>query len=74
MPNGGCVGFVEKLKFNAVESDESFLRANPDISVSGLQQGLNTVLGQAIFRTPDRMHILRYWLVGVQTPGGACEV
>jgi hypothetical protein len=73
VPNCRSSGFIENLEFDAIESNKAFLCSNPEITISGLQQGLNTVLGQAIFRTPDRMNILRDGLVRIQTPGGVCK-
>jgi hypothetical protein len=64
-------GLAEYLELNTVKPDKTLLGPNPDVTVIGLQHGLDTVLWQAIIRAPDLVDILRDGLMGIQTQGGA---
>jgi hypothetical protein len=70
VPNGFSIALVEHLEFNTVKPDKALLGPDPDVTVIGLQDGLGTVLGQAIIRVPDPVEILRDRLVRIQTEGG----
>ena len=47
-----CVFLVENREVETVETDESFLRSDPEIAVLGLDDRLDGVLRQSVFGRP----------------------
>ncbi len=69
-PQLGIRPFVPDAEAHAVEPREALLGADPEVSVAGLEQGLDRVLGKALLRLPRVEAVLRQGLGGVEGDGG----
>ena len=56
-----CVRAVEDREADPIETSETCRRANPQVSISGLMDGLNAVLRQSILGAPNAETVVR-WL------------
>ena len=64
------VASVEDRKTNAVETSQSVLRSQPQITIPGLQDRTHGIVGQSVLGLPDIMTVLSYGLRGVEGKGG----
>src|SRR5580698_10129423 len=60
----------ENCKFVSVESCQSLVGAQPEITIAGLSNGADSVLRKALLLRPDGYRILRERLVGIEGHGG----
>ena len=55
--DGRRVGAIEDGEAEAIESNEAFVRAQPEIAVAGLGDGVDGILGQAFVGGPCLVHV-----------------
>ena len=55
--DGWRVGAIEDSEAEAIESNKAFVRAEPEISVAGLGDGVDGILGQALVGGPRLVHV-----------------
>src|SRR5260221_9204800 len=55
--HGGCVKTRVHYKTDAIESSEAARSTHPQVTIGGLRDGSNTVLGKTLRRPPDPAHI-----------------
>jgi hypothetical protein len=67
------IGAVKNVEVLSVESNEPFLRAEPDETVVRLEHRLNRVLRQALRGLPHRVHVLGQCLVRVERHSGHAD-
>ena len=66
------VGSIEDLEVLAVEADEPFLGAEPQIAIARLQDGLDGILRQPLIGLPRVVHVLGQRFVGIESDGRRC--
>jgi hypothetical protein len=57
---------IEHPEFNPGKAGQAFLGSHPQVTVPGLDYGINGNLGQAVFNTPDIQYIMGNVLIGIQ--------
>jgi hypothetical protein len=56
--SGIYVLFIVNLKAMPVKASQALLRSQPEVTIPGLDNGMHRVLRQALFDSPNIMHIL----------------
>src|SRR5580692_6989561 len=61
---------AKNRKFVSVESCQSFIGAQPEVTIAGLSNGVDRVLRKALLLRPEGHRVLRERFVGIQGHGG----
>jgi hypothetical protein len=58
--------FIELAEAHSVKTDQTVLRAQPEKTISRLQDGVDGRLKQSLFLAPNAMRVLRQGLTGIK--------